>query len=80
MFLIWLIPCAVAQNIQTLLVSRFLSGFSGSAFLSVSSGTVADLFVQKELQAPMMLFTIMPFVGPELGPVIGGFIDEFTTW
>ncbi|PVH81274.1 multidrug resistance protein [Cadophora sp. DSE1049] len=79
-FLIWLIPCAVSQNIQTLIIARFLGGVSGSAFLSVSGGTVADLFQPSEIQAPMMLYTITPFVGPVLGPLIGGFINEFTTW
>ena len=41
-FLIWLIPCAVAKNIGTELVSRFIDGFAGSAFLSVAGGTVGD--------------------------------------
>ena len=35
-FLIWLIPCAVADNIATMLVARFLDGVAGSAFLSVA--------------------------------------------
>ena len=33
-FLIWLVPCALARNIQTMLVARFLDGVAGSAFLS----------------------------------------------
>jgi len=44
-------------------VSRFLDGFSGSAFLSVSGGTIGDLFLPHELSAPMMLFTASPFLG-----------------
>lgn len=34
----------------------------------------------QELSAPMMLYTASPFVGPEIGPLIGGFIVENTTW
>lgn len=79
-FLLWLIPCAVAQNIETMLVGRFFNGLAGSAFLSVAAGTVADLFVPSEIQAPMMLFTIAPFLGPVLGPLLGGFINQFTSW
>ena len=66
-FVIWLIPCAVAQNIQTLLVSRFLNGVCGSAFMSVAGGTVGDPFNGNDLGLPMMLYTAEPFVGPELG-------------
>ncbi|KAL1955367.1 hypothetical protein VTO42DRAFT_8649 [Malbranchea cinnamomea] len=79
-FVIWLIPCAVAQNVETLLVARFLSGLSGSAFLSVAGGTVGDVFERSQLAAPMMVYTASPFVGPELGPLIGGFICQNTSW
>ena len=63
-FTIWLIPCAAAQNIQTMLVARFLDGFSGSAFLSVAGGSVGDMFTRDQLQAPMMVYTASPFIGP----------------
>ncbi|EXJ78450.1 hypothetical protein A1O1_08850 [Capronia coronata CBS 617.96] len=79
-FLIWLIPCAVAQNIQTLLVARFLGGLSGSAFLGVAAGTVVDMFIPQQLLVPMTVFTGAPFVGPALGPIMGGFINSFTDW
>ena len=79
-FLMFIIPCAVAKNIQTMLVGRFLDGLAGSAFLTVAGGTVSDLFVPAEIQAPMILYTIAPFLGPIAGPVVGGFINQFTTW
>ena len=79
-FLIWLIPCAVAQNIATELIARFIDGLAGSAFLSVAGGTVGDMFARNELQAPMMIFTASPFVGPPLGPIVAGFINQYTTW
>ncbi|OQE96698.1 hypothetical protein PENNAL_c0001G00992 [Penicillium nalgiovense] len=80
LFLVWLIPCAVAKNTETMLVSRFFNGLSGSAFLSVAGGTVGDMFDRHELALPMMLYTASPFVGPEVGPLVGGFINAFTTW
>ena len=59
-FVVWIIPCAVAQNIQTLLVSRFFDGYSGSAFLSIAGGTVGDIFSGRKLLAPMMVYTASP--------------------
>jgi len=79
-FLIWLIPCAVAHNIQTMLIARFFDGLAGSAFLSVAGGTVGDMFARHELSAPMMVYTAAPFIGPEIGPLVGGFIVENTSW
>ena len=79
-FIIWLIPSAVAQGMATMIVARFLDGFAGSAFLAVAAGTVVDLFEPKDIAYPMMIFTVSPFLGPAAGPIIGGFICQFTTW
>jgi MFS family permease len=80
LFLMFLIPSAAAQNIQTMLVGRFFDGLAGSAFLSVTAGSVADVFTPSQLQGPMMYYTVFPFIGPVLGPAIGGFINQFTSW
>ncbi|KAK5661949.1 hypothetical protein OQA88_10059 [Cercophora sp. LCS_1] len=79
-FMIFLIPSAVAQNIQTMIVVRFFQGLAGSAFLSVSGGTVGDLFARDEMQAPMAIFTTAPFLGPSTGPLIGGLTNSFVSW
>ena len=80
LYVVWLIPTAVGQNIATILVSRFLAGFAGSAFLAVAGGSIGDLFARDQLQAPMAIFTVSPFVGPSMGPLIGGFINYNTNW
>lgn len=37
-------PAGFANNIAVHLIFRFLSGFAGSAFLTVSGGTITDIF------------------------------------
>ena len=80
MFLIWTIPSAVAKNIQTIIVSRFFNGFTGGTFLSVAGGTAGDVFSRNQIQAPMALVSSVPFIGPSLGPVLGGFINSHLDW
>ncbi|CAH0052824.1 unnamed protein product [Clonostachys solani] len=80
LYVIWIIPQAVAKNIATMIVCRFLDGFAGSTFLAVSGGTVGDLFTREQLQVPMAVFSIAPFLGPCVGPLIGGFINYNTHW
>ncbi|EQB46179.1 Efflux pump atB [Colletotrichum gloeosporioides] len=80
MYLIWIIPSAVSKNITTMIVARFLDGLTGSAFLSVSGGSVGDLFARHELQAPMLMYSLAPFIGPCIGPLIGGFINTYLHW
>ncbi|KAK5046398.1 hypothetical protein LTR84_008200 [Exophiala bonariae] len=79
-FTTWLIPCAVAKNLATMLVARFFDGLAGSAFLSVAGGTVGDMFNHDQLQAPMMIYSAAPFLGPSIGPIIGGFINQYASW
>ncbi|EDN07136.1 predicted protein [Histoplasma mississippiense (nom. inval.)] len=64
-----LVLAPLSENIETMLVARFFTGISGSAFLSVAGGTVGDMFARHELGAPMMIYTASPFLGPELGPL-----------
>ena len=63
-YTIWLIPCAVAHNIETVVIARFFNGFSGAAFLSVAGGSVGDMFEKDRLQAPMTAYSASPFMGP----------------
>jgi len=79
-FIVFLVPSAVARNIETMIIARFLQGLAGSAFLSVSGGTVGDLFTPDQMQGPMAVFTASPFVGPSLGPLLGGFINTYANW
>ncbi|KAI8944078.1 major facilitator superfamily domain-containing protein [Xylaria longipes] len=80
MFVIWLIPSAVAHNSATIITTRFIDGFAGSAFLSVAGGTVSDVFRRDQIQSPMTIISLSPFIGPSLGPLLGGFINYYTNW
>ncbi|CED85543.1 Synaptic vesicle transporter SVOP and related transporters (major facilitator superfamily) [Phaffia rhodozyma] len=79
-FFLFNIPVAFANNAPVHFIFRFLSGFVGAAFLSVAGGTVSDLFPNNKLGTPMAVYSTSPFFGPVLGPVIGGFINQNTSW
>jgi multidrug resistance protein len=80
MFIVWTIPSAVATNIETLIVTRFFNGLAGSTFLSVVGGTVNDIFPRNEIQRPMAFVALAPFVGPSMGPLLGGFVNYYLNW
>lgn len=65
----WLLgfPVAFANNAAVFLIFRFLTGFAGSAFLSVAGGTVSDLWKGPAGFFPMSFYTVSPFLGPEIG-------------
>lgn len=43
LFVIFVIPCAVAQNMATILVVRFFGAFCAAAMISNAPGTVNDI-------------------------------------
>lgn len=61
---IFVIPCAVAQNIETLLVCRAIDGIAFSAPMTLVGGTLADLWRNEERGVPMAVFSAAPFMGP----------------
>jgi hypothetical protein len=63
-FLAFTIACALATNLNMLIVFRFLEGVFGSAPLTNGGGTIADLFVQEKRGRAMSTFAMGPIVGP----------------
>ena len=66
--------CVGAKNSWTLLILRFFAGAFGSSPLTNAGGIIADMFPAAERGLAMSLFAAAPFMGPALGPVIGGFL------
>lgn len=64
---IFLIPCAVSDNITTLLVCRAIDGIAFSAPMTLVGGTLADLWRPEERGVPMAAFSAAPFLGPAIG-------------
>lgn len=63
-------------TIEGVLFGRFLSGFFGSSFLSVASGTISDIFTKDQIGIPMTFYALAPFAGPSLGPVLSGAFNK----
>ncbi|KAB8078771.1 major facilitator superfamily domain-containing protein [Aspergillus leporis] len=76
----FLAGCAGAQNIQTLLVLRFLAGTAGSSPLTNAGGVISDMFRAEQRGLALSLFAAAPFMGPAIGPVVGGFLGMNAGW
>ncbi|GAB1310728.1 Synaptic vesicle transporter SVOP [Madurella fahalii] len=72
---IFIIPCAVSKNIGTLIVCRTIDGIAFSAPMTLVGGTLADLWRNEERGVPMAAFSAAPFIGPAIGPLIGGWLS-----
>jgi len=66
-FCIFQIPVAVAQNLETVILFRFLSGLFGTAPLAVTAGVMADIWDPIDCGAGIVIFGLATFVGPAAG-------------
>ena len=75
------LACAVAPNIETLMVLRILQGLGGSAGVVLARAVIIDRTV--DATASARLFQIMMIIGglaPALAPMVGTGIVAFAGW
>lgn len=71
---------AGSKNIQTLIILRFLAGCFGSSPFGNAGGTIADMFPASQRGIAISFFAAAPFLGPTIGPIIGGFLATGAGW
>ncbi|KAJ5727692.1 hypothetical protein N7493_005512 [Penicillium malachiteum] len=71
---------AASPNIESVNVLRFLGGSFGSAPLAIAGGVIVDLFPAVERGLAAGLYGAAPFIGPALGPIIGGYLSQSKGW
>lgn len=79
-FLAWNLGCAFAQNKAELIVFRFLSGLGGSAQLAAGGGLLSDCWAPEERGTANGVYVLAPVLGPAVGPILGGWVAERSTW
>ncbi|KAI0525396.1 major facilitator superfamily domain-containing protein [Xylaria bambusicola] len=79
-FLAWNIACGFANTKELLIASRFLAGFGASAIYSLAGGVLNDLWRPQERGRSLSVYLLIPLLGAAVGPILGGFIAEYTTW
>ncbi|KIX96704.1 uncharacterized protein Z520_07423 [Fonsecaea multimorphosa CBS 102226] len=79
-YVMWTAVCATAQNITTLIVLRLLCGTFGSAAFVIPSGQLSDMWDARHRGVAQAVFAAAPFLGPTLGPAVGGFLSPAAGW
>lgn len=82
-FIIYLganIGLALQDNYAALMVLRCLQSSGSSGTIAIGSAAVADLSTRAERGKYLGYATIATTLGPALGPVIGGLLEQFLGW
>ncbi|KAI9926219.1 hypothetical protein AWENTII_002123 [Aspergillus wentii] len=76
---LWQLPVALAPNFATIMVGRAFGGIS-LAGGSVTLGMVADLWEADDQQYAVACVVFSSVGGSVIGPVVGGFVEEYLEW
>jgi multidrug resistance protein len=79
-FLVWNIACGFARNGGELIAARLLAGLGASAIYALQNGVLGDVWRPERRGKVLGLYALVPLLGAAVGPIIGGYITEYTTW
>jgi MFS transporter, DHA2 family, multidrug resistance protein len=74
------VACGNAHNIWELVAFRFIQGIGGGALLSTSQAILFETFSVAQRGFASSLFAVGLFVGPTIGPTLGGWIIDHYSW
>lgn len=79
-FGVFMIAVAVAKDLQTVMLGRFFGGLFGSCPLAVVAAVFADMYNNKVRGLAITSFGATVFMGPLMGPFVGGFLTTSIGW
>jgi DHA2 family multidrug resistance protein len=72
--------CGQAHTIWELVAFRFIQGIGGCALLSTSQAILFETFTLEQRGFASAIFGVGVFIGPTIGPTLGGWIIDNHSW
>ncbi|HSD88293.1 MAG TPA: DHA2 family efflux MFS transporter permease subunit [Kofleriaceae bacterium] len=72
--------CGTARSLEMLVLWRILQGLGGGALQPTQQAILRQTFPPEEQGMAMAVFSMVIMVGPAVGPVLGGYITDNTSW
>ena len=79
-FIIASMACGAAQNLEEMVIFRFLQGISAAFIGPLSQSVMLDINPPERHARAMSIWGMGIMVGPILGPIIGGWLTESANW
>ncbi|MEQ9545616.1 MAG: Bcr/CflA family multidrug efflux MFS transporter [Marinobacter sp.] len=74
------VGCALATNIETLMLCRFLQALGGSAGPVLGRAAIRDIYTPREAARIMAILASIMALAPAVAPTIGGFLVSGLGW
>jgi MFS transporter, DHA2 family, multidrug resistance protein len=72
--------CALAQNIEEMVLFRLLQGMAGAALVPLSQAVLLDAYSAEERNKAMAIWGVGVMLGPIMGPTLGAWLTDNYSW
>ncbi len=72
--------CALAWNLESLIVFRCIQGFAGAAMIPTTMAAAFSLFGPNRSMLQQVMVGMVATLAPSIGPTLGGWVSEHTSW
>jgi DHA2 family multidrug resistance protein len=80
LFLVFSVACALAANLQQMIVLRAIQGFTGGVLIPMAFTIIITLLPKPKQPIGLALFALSATFAPAIGPTIGGYFTENWGW
>ncbi|KAI1107955.1 putative florfenicol exporter [Jackrogersella minutella] len=79
-FLLWNALCPVRKSKALMIIGRFLAAAGAGAGITLTGPVMADMYHAKDRGKSLAIASFLPYLGPALGPVVGGIVVQYVYW
>jgi len=79
-FTITSLACAMAWDLNSMIIFRALQGLFGGSMIPVAFSVVFTIFPRKMQSTVIVIIGLVVTVAPISGPIIGGYITDYLSW
>ncbi len=80
LFLVFSVACALAANLQQMIILRAIQGFTGGVLIPMAFTIIITLLPKPKQPIGLALFALSATFAPAIGPTIGGYFTENWGW
>ncbi|KAK4206497.1 transporter [Rhypophila decipiens] len=79
-YVVWNALSPVGSNKVIIIVGRLMAGMGASAGLALVGPVMADMYGKADRGKSLAIASSLPYLGPALGPILGGVVTELLSW
>lgn len=72
--------CAMATNLETMIVLRALQGFLGGAMIPTVFASTYMMFPREKMAGATVIIGLVATLAPTIGPTFGGYLTQLFSW